>query len=71
MDDSSKQAGNDAMAIVARSFEPARIERQLLAHVFDLVCEAERLGSSSASSLGDCSIAKPSTVGNVERRRVA
>jgi len=64
MDDSPRQAGK---AMVARGFEPVRIERQLLARAFDLVCEAEM----RASSLSDPTMAEPSTAGNVERRRAA
>jgi len=34
MDDSLRQAGNDAIAMVARDFDPVRIEQQLLARAF-------------------------------------
>ena len=38
MDDSHKRGSNQVIALVARQFVPSRIERQLLAQVFDLVC---------------------------------
>ena len=39
MDDLRLQARNEATSKVARDFEPTRIERQLLAHAFELVYE--------------------------------
>jgi len=39
MDDMRMQTRNDAISLVARDFEPTRIERQLLARAFDLLCE--------------------------------
>ena len=39
MDVSSSDAGNAMAALVVRQFTPSRIERQLLAQVFDLVCD--------------------------------
>ena len=38
MDGSFNHAGNAVTATVVRQFTPSRIERQLLAHVFELVC---------------------------------
>ena len=38
MDGSSKHAGNAMPATVVRQFTPSRIERQLLAQAFELVC---------------------------------
>ena len=38
MDGSFKHAGNAVTAMVVRQFTPSRIERQLLAQVFELVC---------------------------------
>jgi len=67
MDDSLRQAGNDAIAMVARGFEPVRIERQLLARAFDLVCKAEM----RASGLIAPPMPERSTAGNVERMRAA
>ncbi len=67
MDDSAKQAIQGAIAMVARGFEPVRIERQLLARAFELVCEVEL----RAASLSDLTMADPSRTGNVERRRAA
>ncbi len=67
MDDSPRQASKDAMAMVARGFEPVRIERQLLARAFELVYEVEL----RASCLSDLTMADPSSTGNVEKRRAA
>jgi len=67
MDDSPRQASKNAIAMVARGFEPIRIERQLLARAFELVCEVEL----RASSLSDPAMGEPSTAGNAERRRSA
>ena len=39
MDGSFNRAGNAMAALVVRQFTPSRIERQLLAQVFDLVCD--------------------------------
>lgn len=39
MDGSLNSAGNAMAAMVVRQFTPSRIERQLLAQVFDLVCD--------------------------------
>jgi hypothetical protein len=38
MDGSSKHGGKAMTAMVVRQFTPSRIERQLLAQVFELVC---------------------------------
>jgi hypothetical protein len=38
MDGSMNDAGNAMAAVVVRQFTPSRIEHQLLAQVFDLVC---------------------------------
>ena len=38
MDGSLNDAGNAMAALVVRQFTPSRIEHQLLAQVFDLVC---------------------------------
>jgi len=48
MDNSQTQARDGATAMVSRGFEPVRIERHLLARVFDLVCEidAQAIGST-------------------------
>ncbi len=39
MDGPRNHARNDVTAVVAREFEPTRIEHQLLAQTFDLVCK--------------------------------
>jgi hypothetical protein len=38
MDGRSNRAGNGATAVVAREFQPTRIEHALLAQAFDLIC---------------------------------
>ena len=38
MDESVNRAGNAVGAVVVRQFTPSRIESQLLAQVFELVC---------------------------------
>jgi len=38
MDGPSSEAGDALTAVVIRQFTPSRIERQLLAQVFELVC---------------------------------
>ncbi len=50
MDGSLKGAGNPVTATVVRRFMPSRIERQLLARVFELVCgpDCEAEGSACA-----------------------
>lgn len=55
MDGSSIRAGNEMTAAVVRQFTPSRIERQLLAQVFELVCgqrseveESRSAGQSAA-----------------------
>ena len=53
MDDSRKGASNRVIALVERQFAPSRIERQLLAQVFDLVCcEQQNLMNSSTEPPG-------------------
>jgi len=42
MDDSRKGNSNRVIALVVRQFAPSRIERQLLAQVFDLVCHDQQ-----------------------------
>ena len=42
MDDAGHGDRNSAIALVVRQFAPSRIERQLLAQVFDLVCEEQQ-----------------------------
>jgi len=39
MDGALKDAGNAMAAMVVRQFSPSRLECQLLAQVFDLVCD--------------------------------
>ena len=71
MNDSSKQAGSGAIAMVARGFEPVRIERQLLARAFDLVCESQaQVSSPSPRAYDPTNHVRPIAV-DVERRRVA
>ncbi len=42
MDVSGNRAGNAMTATVVRQFTPSRIERELLAQVFELVCGQRR-----------------------------
>ena len=54
MDDSRKTGSSRVIALVVRQFAPSRIERQLLAQVFDLVCcEPSPIACSSAEQTGD------------------
>lgn len=71
MDDSLRQAGNDAMAMVARSYEPVRIERQLLSRTFDLVCDVRAPMSASTPRSDDTAISAQPFTEEIERRRVA
>lgn len=65
MDDSQMQARGDATAMVSRNFEPVRIERQLLARAFDLLCERDALTVGPPQKLAE------QPAGDVERRRAA
>jgi len=75
MDDRPMQALADATAMVARDFEPVRIEHQLLARAFDLVCEMETRISSPPSEVTEQStdeqMTEQSASIDVERRRAA
>jgi hypothetical protein len=51
MDGSLNCAGNAMAALVVRQFAPSRIERQLLAQVFDLVC-GQRCDMGQSRSIG-------------------
>ena len=56
MDVAIKRGGTDAGFAVIRNYAPARIERELLAQVFDLVQQGESLriaGSGRAESVLD------------------
>ncbi len=55
MDGVFRSAGNSVTAVVVRQFTPSRIERQLLARVFELVCEVQGEIQQSSTS-------EPSTV---------
>ena len=50
MDGVFKSAGNAVTAIVVRRFAPSRIERQLLAKAFELVCEVQGEAQPSGTS---------------------
>jgi hypothetical protein len=47
MDGRSNRAARGTMAVVVRQFAPSRIERQLLAQAFELLCgrQSEAVGS--------------------------
>lgn len=75
MDDRPMQALADATAMVARDFEPVRIEHQLLARAFDLVYErATRTSlplSERTEQSTDEQMREQSASIDVERRRAA
>ena len=50
MDGSRSYACNHVTAVVAREFEPTRIEHQLLTQTFDLVCKAVVTQEASTNS---------------------
>lgn len=50
MDSPSGKAGNALTAVVLRQFTPSRIERQLLAQVFELVCGSRCEAKASHSA---------------------
>ena len=72
MDSTALTARADATAMVARDFEPVRIERQLLAHAFDLVCEIA-IRSTEEQSKPPTNIDSPDSIVSIdmERRRAA
>ena len=53
MDDMRMHARNDATSLVARDFEPTRIERQLLARAFELLCEIQSQPTENAEDLAE------------------
>jgi hypothetical protein len=54
MDGSRKRDSSGMIALVVRQFTPSRIERQLLAQVFDLVCcDAQCVASSLGEPAAD------------------
>ena len=72
MDSTALTTRADVTAMVARDFEPVRIERQLLAHAFDLVCEIANR-STEEQSKSPTNIDSPDNTVSVdmERRRAA
>jgi hypothetical protein len=75
MDGALKDAGNAMAAMVVRQFTPSRIERQLLAQVFDLVCcqrsevEESRSTGQSAAHTHRVDDGGQATVAHVAGRR--
>lgn len=70
MDSTALTTRADATATVARDFKPVRIERQLLARAFDLVCDiANRSTEEESKSLTN--LDSPNSEVTVERRRAA
>lgn len=71
MDVAIKRGSKDAGFAVIRNYAPARIERELLAHVFDIVQQREPLrDSTSTAVIGDDSASE--SQGNVrDDQRVA
>ncbi len=75
MDDSRMQARTVVTAMVARDFEPVRIERQLLARAFDLVCEVDTQTHGPTQEVAEPSTTdqaaeQPASI-DIERRRAA
>jgi len=52
MNGSFDHAGTAMTATVVRQFLPSRLERQLLARVFELVCDRQRVTETSPSTIG-------------------
>jgi len=71
MDDSRTQARNGATAMVSRGFEPARIERHLLARAFDLVCEIDAQAIGSTQEVTGHSTVEQRDSSDIEGRRAA
>ena len=71
MDVSWQHAGSDMTAVVARGFEPVRIERLLLARAFDLVCELDVKISSAAREAAEQPRTEQSSASDREGRRAA
>ena len=70
MDDMRMHARNDATSVVARDFEPTRIERQLLARAFELLCEIQSQ-PTAASPRNDQLVSEQSACTEFDRRRAA
>lgn len=77
MDGSRNHARNEVTAVVARKFEPTRIEHELLAQTFDLVCKGAVVtqevstNSSTASQKAMSAAGDRSAQANVAGRRAA
>ena len=70
MDDMKMPARNDATSLVARDFEPTRIERQLLARAFELLYEIQSQ-PTVASPRTDQLVSEQSACTEFDRRRAA
>lgn len=71
MDGLNKQPDNAAIAIVARDFEPTRIEQELLARTFDLVSEMRSDAPASHQTTTDQFLVERSSTTTKMRRRAA
>lgn len=72
IDDIRIVARTDVTAVVARGFEPVRIERELLARAFDLACELEKHVAREASESDMTNeLAEQTALINIGRRRAA
>ncbi len=72
MDSTALTTRADATATVARDFEPVRIERQLLARAFDLVCDiAASSTEEESNSPTNIDLPAGTVTVDVERRRAA
>jgi hypothetical protein len=70
MDDFKTNACKDVTASVSRDFEPIRIERQLLARAFDLLCETQSHATAVNCNENPRVQVQPTT-SNVGQRRIA
>lgn len=70
MDDFKTNACKDVTASVSRDFEPIRIERQLLARAFDLLCEIQPQEMAANCNENPRVQGQPTTP-NVGQRRIA
>lgn len=77
MDVALNDAGNAVAALVVRQFTPCRIEQQLLAQVFDLVCgqhgavDESRWAARSATATHCVGDGGPTIAANLVGRRAA
>jgi hypothetical protein len=66
MDDSFRSDGNDATAMLVRQFSPSRIEGELLAQAFELLCSSAAAVDCDGSSVTKVVNSQDSDEGPVE-----